>query len=303
MDNIRKYEDITKAYLDNLQAQRMRFHAGEKIEQGAVSDLVLNSWERSRSLGASELYNPVFVSKDQLVMAQEKNSLLLECAMPIIESIYSSLAGYGNTIGISDANGLILYSINDKHICRTRLCDSETGLISNEECLGTNGYGTCLAEKKVVEIIGAEHYSLDAANWYCIGAPIFDYYNNIVGVINLSTNLNNMQIYTSGIIPSLSLAISNHIKSRHSSKIYMLMANSIDEAAIVVNNSGNVIHHNNASGKMLGISENSNIRNIFFEKEVIDDILPAGKECNEIELTFIIGNKKIQGLFSSRAFS
>lgn len=150
MNNIRKFEDLNGQYFKNLQEQRQRFQSGQSVNKAYISDVVLKSWERSRQIGACDRYDPVFVSGARLIEAQEKNALMLQCAVPIIESIFSSLVGHGNSIGVSDANGLILYSINDQHVSHTCHYGSETGLISDEKHLGTYGYGTCIAETKTV---------------------------------------------------------------------------------------------------------------------------------------------------------
>ena len=55
------------------------------------------------------------------------------------------------------------------------------------------------------EIIGAEHYYGNATEWSCCSAPVFNE-NTLVGILNISINVQNHHLHTIGMVEAAAYA-------------------------------------------------------------------------------------------------
>jgi len=84
---------------------------------------------------------------------------------------------------------------------RTSRHKFRTGGNWNEQAAGTNGVGTALAERRAVQIVGAEHYVQAWQRWVCTAAPIRDPLSGeIIAVIDVTG-------YKEGVQPHTLLAV------------------------------------------------------------------------------------------------
>ena len=113
-------------------------------------------------------------------------------------------------------------------------------MITTEQLRGTNGIGTCVAERRPIEIIGAEHYLTVGHRWSCSAAPIFDSKNQLIAVLNVSQLREKYHSHTLGMVRAAAYAISEQLRLRALLQQQQAIIELLDEGVIVVSRSGEV---------------------------------------------------------------
>ena len=67
-------------------------------------------------------------------------------------------------------------------------CHQWLGGVWSEEVEGTNGIGTCIAEKRPVTVHRSQHFRARHVTLSCSGAPIFDVDGELAAVLDVSSN-------------------------------------------------------------------------------------------------------------------
>ncbi|WP_439527911.1 GAF domain-containing protein [Pannonibacter sp.] len=157
----------------------------------AATSGVAASWRRSmvyHGLDPSARRPAHRVEAPRLEQARERSASLIQIALPTLERLYSTLGGSGCSVLLTDAEGLVLET---KRLAGDALDFDTWGLTSgaiwSEAMEGTNGIGTCVAERRAVVIHQDQHFRADNISMSCMGAPIFDPLGQMAGVIDVSS--------------------------------------------------------------------------------------------------------------------
>lgn len=119
-----------------------------------------------------------------------EETLPLEVYLPAIATeldfVQSILRSEGYFSSFSNADGLILDyrdggSMNPSVDKRER-----AGVIWSESIAGTNGVGTCLAERRPVAVIRDEHFFEAFSDLTCFSVPVLSPADEIIGVFNIT---------------------------------------------------------------------------------------------------------------------
>ncbi|MBF6047546.1 SpoIIE family protein phosphatase [Streptomyces sp. NRRL B-1677] len=161
---------------------REQFFSGAPVE-GAVRDPILDSWQRSRSLGLSpdgcEL--PYFPDIDL-------DGRLVRAAGPVLDRLQARFAGRNMNVSLADGRGAVLQRrFGDTTLVRRLAAiQSVPGFVFAEKYAGTNGIGLALAERQLVNVYGAEHFAERSQSNACAAIPVRDLLNGrIEGVLCL----------------------------------------------------------------------------------------------------------------------
>lgn len=142
---------------------------------GAVRDVVVQSWARSRRArvdpdGAA----PVQMHDGDL--ASYRDAHPLAAVMPVLRELVGRAAvDNGHLMVVSDAGGMLLWM--EGHTAALSVGERihlVPGSQWGEEQAGTNAMGTALAVDQAVHIFSAEHYRYPVQAWTCAAAPIHD---------------------------------------------------------------------------------------------------------------------------------
>ena len=157
-----------------ISAQKELFLRGLPVDTTVVSDFVLRSWQRSRLAGVDP-ETTVRKKVDETIFRHilAANADLLESSRVIMKELFSSLVSGAGSMILSTAECISLHMETSGRDGDT-YPSSKPGMITTEQLRGTNGIGTCVAERRPIEIIGAEHYLTVGHRWSCSAAPIFD---------------------------------------------------------------------------------------------------------------------------------
>lgn len=149
---------------------RELFLQGEPVAEG-VRPSILNSWQRSRSLG---------LSPDTLDLPYREDfdpgGRIVRAAVPVLDRLQATFAGSQVNISVADANGTVLLRrFGDPSMTRSLpAIQVVPGFVFAEQVAGTNGIGLALAERQLIRVYGAEHFAERSQQSACVALPVRD---------------------------------------------------------------------------------------------------------------------------------
>ncbi|MBF6177576.1 sigma-54-dependent Fis family transcriptional regulator [Nocardia otitidiscaviarum] len=173
---------------DTIGVERARevFVSAGDIPSGAVSDLVVASWQRSVNAGVDDVENVL----DRTYLDDlDLHGRFARCAVPVIDRLEHELSDMPVSIALADQDGRVLLRRDNQRFLTGRFDGVffAPGFVYTEDTVGTNGVGTALAAGKAVLIRGAEHYAENITVFACAGAPVRDPLTGAVqGILDLS---------------------------------------------------------------------------------------------------------------------
>jgi GAF domain len=158
-------------------------------QRAVVRPMVLESWERARSLGIDPEHgvDPVEMLSADLERLRESHPL--NSVMHVIRRLLSDDAeDAGHLMAITDATGVLLW-VEGAHSLRSKAeaMNFVEGARWSEDCAGTNAPGTALALDRAVQVFASEHFSRIVQPWTCTAAPIHDpLTGELLGIVDLT---------------------------------------------------------------------------------------------------------------------
>ncbi len=160
---------------------------------GGCPGLIMRSWSRGvneYALDPGRIAEAADVSSGELERRREDSALLLANARPEMSSLFRQLAHRDTVVVIADAGGTVLDTVSDGEFALAAArVGMRPGCDWSERGRGTNGLGTCLAERRLVMVRRAEHFFAGLTGLSCAGAPIFDDAGNLAGVLDVTSDL------------------------------------------------------------------------------------------------------------------
>lgn len=286
---------------NSIKKQWEAFQQGKDVDFSVIRQKVYDSWIRSRQLHVDPYHKKrESVPPQQLQTILERNKDFINSASAIMGKLFKSIDMLNGTITLADKNGVVLYSCyQDSH----NLTPSHVvGDILTEEVCGTNGIGTCLAEASSIELVGAEHYSLEEHAWYCSAAPVYDTQGSVIGVFNISIPCEGHHYYhTRGLVEAVAHAITEQIFLTDLLEEQLAIMDSLDEGVVVLNSDGVIKSINKKACSMLKLTsppEGQNFRRIFHTQDNIFSELNQKTPFQHKEVTFLNGIQSIPCLLS-----
>lgn len=152
-------------------------------------DSLLKAHERSQAFGVAATDDPDFSSltHTQLRHALDENRLLLDHALPAMQTLYGQIANTGNVVVLSSAQGVLLRTLGDADFEEKA---SKVALLPgvdwSERTKGTNAVGTALSEQQPVTVHGKQHFLIANKILACSCAPIFDPEGELLGALDVT---------------------------------------------------------------------------------------------------------------------
>jgi len=149
------------------------------------------SWQRSwLKHGLDPSAPPVERAPDTDRLRDQRQALdqVLAVAAPKLDDLYAMIGHCGCGILLTDAEGLVLD-------VRAGAADAEVfrswglapGVDWSEAAQGTNGIGTCLAERRALTIHRDQHYLAENIGMSCIDAPVFGPDGGLIAALDVSS--------------------------------------------------------------------------------------------------------------------
>lgn len=288
-----------------ISAQKELFLRGLPVDTTVVSDFVLRSWQRSRLAGVDP-ETTVRKKVDETIFRHilAANADLLESSRVIMKELFSSLVSGAGSMILSTAECISLHMETSGRDGDT-YPSSKPGMITTEQLRGTNGIGTCVAERRPIEIIGAEHYLTVGHRWSCSAAPIFDSKNQLIAVLNVSQLREKYHSHTLGMVRAAAYAISEQLRLRALLQQQQAIIELLDEGVIVVSRSGEVKLMNSKAASMLGLpapQQGENIYKFMRPSQMLDNILTGDPHIMDQEAQFPL-DRSLSCFFSAMSLT
>lgn len=202
----------TSQQLSIRTARRQFFEKGD-APPGLVPETILRSWRRCVGMGLNTTVAPCIepLSTHELIDVRGRNEELNRLCRPELETLYADACDTNCVVILSNAQGMILDALGSAEFAtRAARVALRPGVAWHETTTGTNAIGTALAERRAVEVRGAEHFFEPHGILSCYAAPILDSRGSVIGALDLSGHSNIAHTHALGMVR---LAV-DHIEHR-----------------------------------------------------------------------------------------
>ncbi|MET9689469.1 SpoIIE family protein phosphatase [Streptomyces sp. NPDC006514] len=210
---------------------RDRFLQGESVE-GSVRSPILSSWQRSRLLGLSPDQSELPFQQDFDV-----DGPLLRAAEPVLDRLQAIFAGSQTNICLADGHGMVLARRFGEKSMAQRLAPIQTvpGFVFAEQFAGTNGIGLSLAERRLCQVYGAEHFAERSQSSACTAIPLRDQLSgHIQGVLCLGYPYTEADPALIPVVRKAAEAIERRLMDQSSAREHGLLQAYLDTASLAL---------------------------------------------------------------------
>ena len=167
-------------------------------DEGISTDAVLtspveevsDSWRRCLAdyhVDPKSRAAPNVVTPGELQVSTEPVAEVIAHAREEIDRLYAIVRQQGYVVLLCNTDGVAIHHRGDE----SRADDFKRwgiwlGGVWSEQVEGTNGIGTCVTEQRPVLVHCGQHYRSRHSKLTCAGAPIFDPFGQLTGVLDVS---------------------------------------------------------------------------------------------------------------------
>ena len=285
---------IDQSQNEIISINRERFHHGLPLQENhPVRPDILASWRHCQRLRVDPYaVTSRLIPSEEFQAICQKNKVLLDVAIPAVNTFYENIRGSDTNMLITDISGVILHSrgggsgFNGYPSCAVR------GLDGSFQMEGTTAMNLCLSEGRPVSVSGAEHYKSTYDNWHCTAAPIHDSSGTVIGCVALVVHRLSSHIHTFGMAATLSSAISEQLKLRMLLEDHRTILELINEAVIVIDNKNRIKEINVYACKLFNTNVpplGSKVDSIINNNETIEKLRQKAPVC-DADTTFTLNN-------------
>ncbi|MDQ7978440.1 sigma-54-dependent Fis family transcriptional regulator [Paraburkholderia sp. SARCC-3016] len=156
-----------------------------------TSDSVAQSWTRCLNefgLDPGRFIMPPVLTQHELAARREAATDLIACSKLEMTTLYQQLADPSLAVVLTDADGVIVHQVSSVPFGEAVAADGlRVGAVWSERTAGTNGMGTCLAERECLAVYQHEHFYPRYTSLTCSAAPIFDDRGIVAGVLDVTS--------------------------------------------------------------------------------------------------------------------
>ncbi|GGU90213.1 hypothetical protein GCM10010211_66010 [Streptomyces albospinus] len=204
---------------------RDQFLHGESIE-GTVRNSILNSWQRSLSLGLSPDGCELPYRRDL-----DLDGRLVHAAAPVLDRLQTLFEGRNMNVSLADGQGAVLQrrfgeASQVRHLAAIQ---SLPGFVFAEQFGGTNGIGLALAERQLIHVYGAEHFAERSQSNACSAIPVRDLLSGrIEGILCFGYPITDVDAELNTVIRRAAGAIERRLLEQSSSRERALLEAYVD---------------------------------------------------------------------------
>jgi transcriptional regulator of acetoin/glycerol metabolism len=130
---------------------------------------------------------PMVIEARALADRREQFADLMQIGAAEVDRLYDQISGSGYALLLTDASGIILYEKVDPTLKDMfRGAGLVPGADWSEKSRGTNGMGTCIAERKPVTVHRNDHFYTHHIGLTCFGVPIRGPVDDVIAVLDAS---------------------------------------------------------------------------------------------------------------------
>jgi len=209
------------------------------------------------------LFSSKMIEGTELQKNLDENSELISTAATFMDHLYNFVRGSGFFALLCDGEGCILNVVGDEKILleASRL-KMKIGAYMDEAHIGTNAMSLVISEKRPSQVSGTEHFIVAYHKWTCSAAPIKDQSDNIIGIINLTGYIENVNPHTLGMVVAAANAIERMLENNKYNSMLQIsrkrletIFDSISSGILTCDLFGNITTMNKQVVKMFGYGE------------------------------------------------
>ncbi|PTR01943.1 transcriptional regulator of acetoin/glycerol metabolism [Paraburkholderia sp. GV068] len=192
-----------------------------------TSEPVAQSWARCVNefqLDPSRFVTPPILTEYELSSRREAMGDLIACSKLEMTTLYQQLADPELAVVLVDAGGVIVHQVSSVPFAEAVASDGfRVGALWSEREAGTNGMGTCLAERDCIAVCQHEHFYPRYTSLTCSAAPIFDDSGEIAGVLDVTSRSKLLQQHSLVLVGMSRQMIENRLidaRYRHANMIH-----------------------------------------------------------------------------------
>jgi sigma-54 dependent transcriptional regulator, acetoin dehydrogenase operon transcriptional activator AcoR len=187
------------------------------LEQAALAapqDLIPLAHARSAAYGlrAQDVLDAMPLARADLQCTLQRNRLLADHALPVMETLYHQIAGTHSMVLLTDPEGVILHALgDDDFVARADRVALRPGGVWTEERKGTNAIGTALALGQAVQVHAGQHYLRANQFLTCSCVPILDPQGRALGALDVSGDHRSQSKHTMALVRMSAQMVENHL--------------------------------------------------------------------------------------------
>ena len=181
-----------------------------KISKASLDD----SWQRSSSFGLDPNGKPVdaVISEVDFYQVNQKNEYIKQFVMPELELLYNQIAGTNFMVAYADSSGIVIDALRDEEFKNSDAGRAVVpGSIWTEQYRGTNALGLCLHTGSSQIVAGRDHFFRKLGGLSCFAAPIYNPRNEIVGMIDATSDASSRQHHTLALVKLACMNVENRL--------------------------------------------------------------------------------------------
>lgn len=174
---------------------------GTEIKSSQAS--IAASWQRSSSFGLNPNGRPVeaVLSETDFQETRQKSEYISQFVQPELELLYNQIAGTNFMVAYADPCGVIVDVLLDEEFSNSDAGRAVIpGSIWTEQFRGTNALGLCLHTGNSQTVAGGAHFFRKLGDVSCFAAPIYGQNNEIVGLIDATSDASSRQPHTLALV-------------------------------------------------------------------------------------------------------
>src|SRR5271166_3430386 len=166
-------------------------YAVEDSREAHTEGPVSASWKRSATdykVNPASDDRPRILTADELRDYRERVEKLIIAAREELDDLYRIVWRARYVVLLSDEHGVTIdHRGEPAESSRYAYWGTWSGGVWSEEAEGTNGIGTCIAEKRPITIHQAQHFRSRHISLSCSVAPIFGIRGELIGALDISS--------------------------------------------------------------------------------------------------------------------
>ena len=171
---------------------------------------VMRSWERCRRMGLvrADSASLDLLAERELQVRKQQHRILVQLATDELSVLRRAITGAEGIVLLADPDGTILDGCGDSgFIERTQRVSLRPGATWSEKREGTNAIGTALEERRLVQIVGDQHFLDENRFLICTAIPVMSSAGNVAGILDISGDVRHPPLHTSMLVQLASARI------------------------------------------------------------------------------------------------
>jgi len=238
-----------------------------------VQPAVAEGWRRCKAAGIDPAEGGIGSRVDDAIFQSilAENRILIETALPIMQSVFDVMRQSNFTLVLTDSVGYILECIGDEAaMFANRKCHFEKGCLWSNLSVGTNAISVALDSNCVVQMVGPEHYCRSHHSGICSAAPIHNADGEVIGCLNLSGSITPSHPHSMGLILAAVQGIEGKLALRQTTELMRASLEHHEDSVLLLARNYRPIWANSAARRLFQMEEEALYQLDF--RQVIPDL-------------------------------